>query len=571
LSNDTQHTDSLSLRGQRAALLGSLWAANEIVLGSFLHNVSFPFTGILLASIGVSLLVAGVRIWNDRGVIWRAGLVCALMKSISPSAVILMPMIGIVAEAVTVWLIVLALGRNPMACLIGGFLATMVPMFQQVVNIIIAYGLNAARIYAAVYTFAASWFGVESISPVGAITIVALVSGIPGALAAGLGLAVARRVYELPPPDREQTTSDMLPTLDRLAAGQQYSFSLLFLHGVVIALVLTLAARIELEAQLILVAFYVAVVFIRYPSLRRRFAHPGMWLQFAVVAALAGFVFGSLGPMGSWWNGVRSGLLMAVRALFVVTAFGGVSVELRNPRLVNWLLRRGLGSLGNALDAAFRSLPTMVAALAEHRSLMRNPVNAVSRMMAVVIRELNEHVNHRPHTGPRVFILTGAQGSGKTSLLERLVPLVRQRGHTVAGIRAPLVMHAGARIGYNVEDIKTGDTLPLCRIGQRNAVETAGPFGFDRTGIRFGARALALEAVAQRDIVVVDEIGPLELRGGGWAPVVRPLLESYGGSLLLVIRPDILQAVLGRWQINPVSVWDPDVHSVETIVEQLVG
>lgn len=562
------HTATLSLRGQRAALLGSLWAANEIVLGSFLHNVGFPLTGTVLASIGVCLLVAGVRLWNDRGVVWRAGLVCALMKSISPSAVILAPMIGIMAEATVLWLVLLAFGRNRLACLAGGLLATTIPLFQQVINIVIAYGPDAARIYTTLYSIAATWFGLHAITPLEAVLIVAAASGIPGLIAAWMGISVARRVPLIPPPDRQPTTTDMLPTLDRLAPGQRYSMLFLFVHAIVLLLVLALSGRAPLEALVLLVAAYVVTVYVRYPTLRRKFARPGLWLQFAAVAALAGFVLGWLGPMGSWWNGIKSGLQMTARALFVVTAFGGISVELRNPHIVNWLLRRGLGALGNALDAAFRSLPTMVAALSEHRGLLRRPVDTFSRMVAVVLRELNQN-NHNPGGGPTVFILTGAQGSGKTTLLGKLIPLIRERGRTVAGIRAPVVIDNGVRSGYNVEDIRTGDMLPLCRTGKRNAVVSTGPFGFDREGLRFGSSALSLNAVAQRDVVIVDELGPLELTGSGWAPAIRPLLESYDGTLLLVVRPDSLQKILKRWNLTPVAVWEPDGQQAADIAARL--
>jgi len=553
---------------QRAALLGSLWAANEIVLGSFLHNVGFPFTGTLLASIGVSLMVAGARLWDDRGVIWRAGLVCALMKSISPSAVILSPMIGIMAEAWLLWFILMVFGRNPVACLAGGWLATMIPLMQQVVNVVIAFGPDAARIYSVIYHMAASWFGLQAVTPLGAILIVTVASGVPGAVAASVGIAVARRVNSLPPPERQPTTSDMLPTLDRLAPGQQFSLLFLFWHVAVLITVLLLLTKVSPLVQSLLVAAYVLMVFARYPTLRRKFARPHIWLGFAAVAALAGFVFGILGPMGSWWTGLLSGLQMTIRALFVVTAFSGISVELRNPRLVNWFLRRGLGALGGALDSAFRSLPTMVATLGEHLNTFRAPVQTISRMIAVVLRELNER-ERRAQGGPRVFILTGSQGSGKTTMLEKVLPLVRQHGRTVAGIRAPVVFDNGTRIGYNVEDVRTGDMLPLCRIGQRNAVAVAGLFGFDGNGIRFGSNALSLDAVAQRDVVIVDEIGPLELQGEGWAPALHPLLESYAGHLLLVVRPDILQQVLQEWQIQPVVVWDPDVNSASQLATQL--
>jgi nucleoside-triphosphatase THEP1 len=272
--------------------------------------------------------------------------------------------------------------------------------------------------------------------------------------------------------------------------------------------------------------------------------------------------------MGSWLTGLASGVQMTLRALFVVSAFGGISVELRNPRIVNWFLRRGLGALGSALDAAFRTLPTMVSALGEHRSVLRHPVLALSRMFAVVLREMTLFGGGQ-HEGPMVFILTGAQGSGKTSLLQNLVPLVRRHGRTAAGIRAPMVMDNGTRAGYNVEDVRTGDMLPLCRLGQENAAATAGPFGFDPDGLRFGLDALSLDAVAQRDIVLLDEIGPLELQGGGWAPALRTLLQSYTGHLVLVIRPGILSQAMEQWGLQPAAVWEPGVTRVSDIAARL--
>src|SRR6185503_3875682 len=85
---------------RKAAVLGSLWASFEIVLGSFLHNAQFPLSGHLLTAIAIALLVAGRRLWPEQGLFWRAGLICAAMKSASPSAFLLSPMIAISIEGV---------------------------------------------------------------------------------------------------------------------------------------------------------------------------------------------------------------------------------------------------------------------------------------------------------------------------------------------------------------------------------------------------------------------------------------------------------------------------------------
>ena len=98
---------TLSQAWLKASVIGSIWASVEIILGSFLHNMRIPFTGMILSFISVWLIISFVQVWKDRGLIWRAGIICALMKSISPSAIIMGPMIGIFTEALIMELFIL--------------------------------------------------------------------------------------------------------------------------------------------------------------------------------------------------------------------------------------------------------------------------------------------------------------------------------------------------------------------------------------------------------------------------------------------------------------------------------
>ncbi len=42
----------------KASVLGATWAASEIILGSFLHNLHVPFKGNILTTIAFVLLIA---------------------------------------------------------------------------------------------------------------------------------------------------------------------------------------------------------------------------------------------------------------------------------------------------------------------------------------------------------------------------------------------------------------------------------------------------------------------------------------------------------------------------------
>jgi hypothetical protein len=177
---------------RRAAVYGSLWAAVEIVVGSLLHNLRVPLAGMVLSAFGVTVMTAGHRSRPERGLIWRTALVCALMKSISPSAVILGPMIGIAMEGVLLEACVRLLGGHAVAYLVGGALAVSWSLAQRLLSAVVAFGPDVVRLYVETYGFAARSLGVSRFGPFDLIAALVAAECAFGVAAAALGLAVAR-------------------------------------------------------------------------------------------------------------------------------------------------------------------------------------------------------------------------------------------------------------------------------------------------------------------------------------------------------------------------------------------
>ena len=69
-------------------------------------------------------------------------------------------------------------------------------------------------------------------------------------------------------------------------------------------------------------------------------------------------------------------------------------------------------------------------------------------------------------------------------------------------------------------------------------------FFFSQRALDFG-NSLLKEAAGKAEVVVVDEVGPLELAGRGFAPGLRICRES-GAFLILTVRPHLLSPVK-RW------------------------
>ncbi|MBK6284537.1 MAG: hypothetical protein IPF54_19595 [Draconibacterium sp.] len=129
----------------KAAILGTIWASSEIVLGSFLHNLRIPFSGNILTAIAIIILISANYKWQENGLFWRAGVICALLKTMSPSAVIFGPMIAIFTESVLLELSVRILGRSIPGYILGAVLAMSWNLFQKIFNFVIFTGTTLLK------------------------------------------------------------------------------------------------------------------------------------------------------------------------------------------------------------------------------------------------------------------------------------------------------------------------------------------------------------------------------------------------------------------------------------------
>ena len=62
-------------------------------------------------------------------------------------------------------------------------------------------------------------------------------------------------------------------------------------------------------------------------------------------------------------------------------------------------------------------------------------------------------------------------------------------------------------------------------------------------------------SASEADFIVVDEVGPWELRGAGWSSELDRLVARTT-PLLLLVRRDCLDAVVARWSLGSAAVFD---------------
>jgi nucleoside-triphosphatase len=154
-----------------------------------------------------------------------------------------------------------------------------------------------------------------------------------------------------------------------------------------------------------------------------------------------------------------------------------------------------------------------------------------------------------------VTILCGARGTGKTTFLQQQVAAAAKRGRSVGGIAAPAVFERGQRVGYDVVDLRSGERRQLARLPiSRQASPSVGPYEFDRAAIDAGDAAIVTAVRDGLELIAIDEVGPLELRGLGWASALQIALKdcARAQSLIVVVRPSLADVLPERF---PASAW----------------
>ncbi len=551
----TSEKTAISEKWIKASIIGTIWAAAEIVLGSFLHNLRVPFSGNMLTAIALVILIAVSYRWRQHGLYWRAGLICALMKTLSPSAIIFGPMIAIIMESVLLEISVRLLGRTYIGFMIGSMLAMSWNLFQKVFNMIIFYGGNLVEIYSGITGWAGKQLNLQFDAFWAPLILLLAVYALFGAASAVAGIITGRRIALLP---REE----LLP--EPAVAGNQgkrinapfgYSLPWLAADILIVAGMLMVVSMLPWIWWIIVVIPAVTVLALRYKRAMRQLSKPGFWITFVVITMLSALVFTAIGQEKiSLSEAVLIGVQMNFRAVIIIVGFSALGTELYNPKIRELFSRTRMRQLPLALELSTASLPAMIADMPDFRTAVKQPVSILNRMITRVEQRLTE-VRKEQENKRKVFIVTGAVGEGKTAWLAKLEGLLKEKELKAGGILALRIMEEGKVIGYDITDIRTGDRTPFLR-HTGDATVGVERFTMDPSGYRAGEKALDPHSNRSMNVVIVDEVGPLELRGEGWSEMIRGLIHETRALLILAVRKNLAGEVTERFSISPAEIID---------------
>lgn len=193
----------------------------------------------------------------------------------------------------------------------------------------------------------------------------------------------------------------------------------------------------------------------------------------------------------------------------------------------------------------------------------------------------------------KIFVITGAIQTGKTTWIGRMLERAAERGLAVSGVLAPAVFENGSKTGIDALLLPGGERFELGRksaafaqlADEHNAQQSAaasssehgaqqaaehgaqrgaaantgeGAAAAQRVRLAWGMDESALERINAHfrvlrqegfgQLMVVDEFGPLEFSGNqGYTEGMAIMDAGLPANALLVLRPSLLDAARERW------------------------
>ena len=181
------------------AVFGALWGLVEISLGSVLHAINIPLTGLTLTAIGLAVAMIGRLFVPRRGSTIFIGVIATVLKLFSIGNIIIGPMIGILTEALIAEIVLDVFPRPSRLAFVlasaGGALWTLI---QPFVTGLLLFGRSLLVVWLDLIDLGSRIFHLNSNAAIWIAGLMALlyliVGGIAGWLAWQVGQLLAARL-----------------------------------------------------------------------------------------------------------------------------------------------------------------------------------------------------------------------------------------------------------------------------------------------------------------------------------------------------------------------------------------
>lgn len=168
-----------------------------------------------------------------------------------------------------------------------------------------------------------------------------------------------------------------------------------------------------------------------------------------------------------------------------------------------------------------------------------------------------------------IWLITGPPAVGKSTLVSKVVLKLKSRGVIIGGCASGERRVGGTRSGFEVRDLTNGTHGELAST-ERKLGPKVGKYRVNLVDLAsVGAKGLS-DAADGSELIVIDEIGPMELVSPEFRKAVRKCLDS-GKPILAVIHERMEDDLFVELREKAKDLIELDVNNRDKAVDDIAS
>ncbi len=154
-----------------------------------------------------------------------------------------------------------------------------------------------------------------------------------------------------------------------------------------------------------------------------------------------------------------------------------------------------------------------------------------------------------------LFIITGRPGIGKSTVCRKVIDLLREQGFKIGGVICPEVRVGRSRIGFKIIDLMSNKEGWLAHINFNTGIKV-GRYHVNLNDLESIGISAINNAINQADVIVIDEIGPMELKSMRFKEMI---FKAFNCEKPII---SVVHWKLSRWLISATKHLEVKVYEV---------
>jgi nucleoside-triphosphatase len=143
-----------------------------------------------------------------------------------------------------------------------------------------------------------------------------------------------------------------------------------------------------------------------------------------------------------------------------------------------------------------------------------------------------------------ILLVTGEPRIGKTTAVMQAAQILKNKGLRVGGVVSKEITSDKVRTGFEFIDLSTNEKAMLASITGKGP--RIGKYFVDLKGCRFAAQVL-IEAIKNSDVVICDELGPMEFKSKEFIDCAKTMLEVQK-PVIAVVHKKLQHPVIDQFR-----------------------